>query len=145
MQDQIDIQVLKVVVNKIDETLDKISQTTETIGKLLAVHDQRITGLEKESVDTNHEVRELYNKMEDRTKEILHKMDDVESKIEKKISDSKDQSTIQHASLSTKVDKLDARLSDLERWKWYVAGALLVLMYIITNVDKVNKLLAVIA
>lgn len=145
MQDQIDIGVLKVVVSKLDETLEKISESTVSVQKLLAVHDERIAGLEKDNADTNQEVRELYNKMEDRTKEILHKMDDVESRIEKKISDSKEQSTLQHAALSSKVDKLDGRLSELEKWKWYVVGGLVLLGYIVTNVDKVHKLLAVIS
>ena len=144
MQDQIDIGVLKVVVNKLDETLEKISESTVSVQKLLAVHDERIDGLARDNADTNQEVKELYSKMEDRTKEILHKMDDVESRIEKKISDSKEQSTLQHAALSSKVDRLDGRLSELERWKWYVAGALVLLAYIITNVEKVHKLLDVV-
>lgn len=140
MQDQIDIGVLKVVVNKLDETLEKISESTVSVQKLLAVHDERIDGLARDNADTNQEVRELYSKMEDRTKEILHKMDDMELRIEKKITDSKDQNSRQHTSLSSKVDRLDTRLSDLEKWKWYVLGMTGIVIFIITNIDKIHQI-----
>ena len=141
MQDQVDIQVLKVVVSKIDETLDRISGATESIGKLLAVHDQRINGLERDTADTNKEVRDLYDKMEDRTREIIHKMEDMEEKIEDKISESKNQSSEQHLLLSQKVDKLDSRIGELEKWKWYIMGAIGIATYLISNIDSIHSLI----
>lgn len=136
MQDQIDIAVLKVVVDKIDETLEKISESTNTIGKLLAVHDDRIHYLEKDYEDTNKDIRDLYSKMENNTKDILEKMSDVEQRIEDKLETASKQSSDQHQSLSKKVDGLDTRLNDLEKWKWYVIGGIGVTIFFITNIDK---------
>lgn len=141
MQDQVDIQVLKVVVSKLDETLDRISESTESIGKLLAVHDQRINGLERDNADTNKEIRDLYDKMEDRTREIINKMEDMEEKIEDKISESKNQSSEQHANLASKVDKLDTRIDELEKWKWYIMGAIVVVGFILKNPEAITKLI----
>ena len=37
-----ELEVLKSVVNKLDSSLEKISEVSNSIGKLLAVHDERM-------------------------------------------------------------------------------------------------------
>jgi predicted nucleic acid-binding Zn-ribbon protein len=135
MQSDIDLQVLKVVVAKLDETLEKISESTNTIGKLLAVHDGRINSLEKDTEDTNKEIKDLYTKMETNTKDILKEISDVEIRIENKLERASDQSCEQHKSLSSKVDGLNTRLEDLEKWKWYISSAIVIITFIISNKD----------
>lgn len=132
-QNEVDLQVLKVVVAKLDETLDKISESTNTIGKLLAVHADKIQHLEKDQDDTSKELKEMYSKMEKNTKEILAELKDVESRIETRIDETRDQSSEQHAALSVKVDRLDSRLQELEKWRWYIAGGLALLAFIISK------------
>lgn len=135
MQDQIDIAVLKVVVEKIDETLEKISESTNTISRLLAVHDDRIHYLEKDYEDTNKDIKDLYSKMENNTREILKEINQVETRIEDKLENASKQSSDQHQALSNKVDGLDTRLNELEKWKWYVVGAMAVSVVVFTNAD----------
>ena len=135
MQNDVDLQVLKVVVSKLDETLDKISESTNAIGKLLAVHVDKIQHLEKDQDDINKEIREMYTKLDKTTKEILDKMDDLEQDIDHHIDEVSRQSTEQHNDLSKKVDGLDARLKELEKFRWYVAGGIALLGFIITKSD----------
>ena len=135
MQNDVDLQVLKVVVSKLDETLDKISESTNAIGKLLAVHVDKIQHLEKDQDDTNREIKEMYTKLDKTTKEILDKMDDLEHDIDHHIDEVSRQSTEQHFDLSKKVDGLDARLKELEKFRWYVAGGIALLGFIITKSD----------
>ena len=133
MQNDVDLQVLKVVVSKLDETLDKISESTNAIGKLLAVHVDKIQHLEKDQDDTNREIREMYTKLDKTTKEILDKMDSLEKDIDNHIDEVSKQSTHQHEALSEKVDKLDDRLKELEKFRWYVAGGIALLGFILSK------------
>ena len=133
MQNDVDLQVLKVVVSKLDETLDKISESTNAIGKLLAVHVDKIQHLEKDQDDINKEIREMYTKLDKTTKEILDKMDSLEKDIDDHIDEVSKQSTHQHEALSEKVDKLDDRLKELEKFRWYVAGGLALIAFIISK------------
>jgi chromosome segregation ATPase len=128
-----DIRVLQVVVNKLDETIEKISESTHAVSRLLAVHDERIDNLERDTDDANQEIKLLTEKMEKTKNEIISKMQDTEIRIENKISESKDQSTLQHKQLSDKVDQLDARIKDIENWRWYIAGGLAVFGFLISK------------
>ena len=47
MASDVEVQVLKQVVFKLDASLDKISEVSYSIGKLLAVHEERLDSLEK--------------------------------------------------------------------------------------------------
>ena len=134
-QSEIDIEVLKVVVNKLDETLEKISESTNAIGKLLAVHADKISNLEKDQDDTNKEIKDMYSRLDKTTKEILDKMDSLEHDIDQHIDEVSKQSTHQHEALSDKVDKLDDRLKELEKFRWYVAGGLALITFIISKSD----------
>lgn len=134
---EIEIQVLKSVVTKLDQTLDKISESTNTIGRLLAVHDERINNLEKDNNDANKDIKDLYGKMENNTKEILKEISAVENRIEDKLEKASEQSCEQHHALSSKVDNLDDRMNEMERWKWYIVGALTLITFLVTNVDRI--------
>ena len=130
-----DIKVLQVVVAKIDETIEKISESTYTVSKLLAVHNERINNLEKDNDDTNKEIKDITDRMEKNTKEILKELSSMEERIEDRIDETREQSTDQHKALSEKVDKLDTRLNELEKWRWYIGGGLALIAFVIGKSD----------
>lgn len=133
VQTEVDLQVLKVVVDKLDQTLDKIVESTNAVSKLLAVHADKIQHLEKDQDDTNKELKDMYSKMEKNTKEILNELKDMEIRIEDRIDETKDQSSEQHKALSDKVDRLDVRIAELEKWRWYIAGAFALIGFVISK------------
>lgn len=143
MQNEVEVQVLKVVVSKLDETIEKISDSTVAISRLLAVHDGRIINLEKDTEDNVKELKDLYAKMENNTKDILKEISDVEVRIENKLERASDQSCEQHKSLSGKVDNLNGRLEDLEKWKWYISSAIVFITFVFTNKESILKILAI--
>lgn len=132
-QNEVDLQVLKVVVDKLDQTLDKIVESTNAVSKLLAVHVDKIQHLEKDQDDTNKELRDLYSRMEKNTKEILSELKVMEERIEDRIDETKDLSSEQHKTLSDKVDKLDVRIAELEKWRWYIAGGLAFIGFLLSK------------
>ena len=85
-----EVEVLKSVVNKLDQSLEKISQVSDDIGKLLAVHDAKITQLVKES--------------------------------------------------DIRTDDVNARVTVLEVWRWYILGGVAVLLFLFSNLNTFSKL-----
>lgn len=142
---EIELQVLKSVVTKLDLTLDKISESTNTIGKLLAAHDERLGHLEKNDSERYKDVKDLYSKMENITKEILKEMNQVESRIEDKLEKSFEQSADQHDLLTKKVDQLDDRINEIEKWKWYVVGSVAVIIFLVSNLDNLTSIISILS
>ena len=118
------VGVLESVVSKLDTSIEKISQVSTDIGKLLAVHSERIDQLER---STDRRIND--------TREILAKLESVEECLEKKIENSV--SATQQAQ-SEENKKFDKRIETLETWRWVIVGGSLVLWYIVTNLDKIE-------
>ena len=123
-----EVAVLQSVVYKIDNTVAEIAKSSAEVTRLLAVHDSRINNLESGNKDTITDVRDLYKKMSDNTKEILSKIDDMEVRIEDKIKEHTDKSSAQHKVISD-------RLTVLENWRWLVVGGAIALGFLLKHLD----------
>jgi len=123
-----EVAVLQSVVYKIDNTVAEIAKSSTEITRLLAVHDSRINNLESGNKETTTDVRDLYKKMSDNTKEILSKIDDMEGRIEDKLKEHNDKSSAQHKAISD-------RLTVLENWRWLVVGGSIALGFLLQHLD----------
>ena len=123
-----EVAVLQSVVYKIDNTVAEIAKSSAEVTRLLAVHDSRINNLESGNKDTITDVRDLYKKMSDNTKEILSKIDDMEVRIEDKLKEHTDKSSAQHKVISD-------RLTVLENWRWLVVGGAIALGFLLKHLD----------
>ena len=123
-----EVAVLQSVVYKIDNTVAEIAKSSTEITRLLAVHDSRINNLESGNKETTTDVRDLYKKMSDNTKEILSKIDDMEGRIEDKLKEHTDKSSAQHKVISD-------RLTVLENWRWLVVGGSIALGFLLQHLD----------
>lgn len=150
-----EVEVLKSVVNKLDQSLEKISQVSDDIGKLLAVHDAKITQLVKESDIRTDDVKDINNRIATQTKEILSKIEDMELGIEIKMAENSVASRDQHKEIQNEIKldianieksnkdsfkALDARVTVLEVWRWYILGGVAVLLFLFSNLNTVSKL-----
>ena len=125
---KIEVAVLQSVVYKIDNTVAEIAKSSAEVTRLLAVHDSRINNLESGNKENTTDVRELYKKMSENTKEILSKIDEMEVRIEDKIKEHTDKSTSNHKAISD-------RLTTLENWRWLVVGAAMGLGFLLEHLD----------
>jgi len=150
-----EVEVLKSVVNKLDQSLEKISQVSDDIGKLLAVHDAKITQLVKESDIRTDDVKDINNRIATQTKEILSKIEDMELGIEIKMAENSIASRDQHKEIQNEIKNdianieksnkdsfkaLDARVTVLEVWRWYILGGVAVLLFLFSNLNTFSKL-----
>jgi len=125
---KVEVAVLQSVVYKIDNTVAEIAKSSAEVTRLLAVHDSRINNLETGNKENTTDVRELYKKMNENTKEILTKIDEMEVRIEDKIKEHTDISTINHKSISE-------RLTVLENWRYVVVGASIAFGFLLKHLD----------
>ena len=72
-----ELAVLQNVVYKIDNTVAEIAKASTEVSRLLIVHDNRLNNLENDTKETNTDVKDLYKKMDETTKEIVDKLERV--------------------------------------------------------------------
>ena len=145
MAAEIEFEVLKSVVKKLDSSLDKISEVSNSIAKLLAVHDERLGSLEKVSDKREDEIKDLHSRITTQTREIFDKLESMEARIERRIGESGNNSSVQHerinAEMKTEIQKISARIALLEGWRWYVLGAAAVVGWALSKYGDLTNLL----
>ena len=137
-----DVEVLKSVVTKLDTSIDKITQVSVDIGKILSAHEARIDGLEKIADDRDDDIKELHSRISTMSREIADHMDLMENRIYVKLKENSLSSAEQHdkiqREIESDIEKLGGRLTVLENWRWWILGAAATLGFILGKMDLVN-------
>ena len=145
MANEVELEVLKSVVKKLDSSLDKITEVSNSISKLLAVHDERLGSLEKISDKREDEIKDLHSRITTQTREIFDKLESMEARIERRIGESGNKSSAQHernnAEMKAEIQKISERITLLEGWRWYVLGASAVVGWIISKYGDLSSFL----
>ena len=113
------ITTLEVQVNnfdrymtKIDATLDKFTELSSSIERVIAVHDERL----------NNQDRELIDLM--KAQDVIHgRIDSVKVDI------------------TTRMEKIDRRMSEMEKWRWVVIGGITIAVFAVSNWRNIAALL----
>jgi len=129
----IEVGVLKSVVAKLDTSLEKIAEVSNSISRLLAVHDERINNIEKNADNRDLEIKDLQTRITTQTKEIFDKLDHIETRIEDRIK-------ALEKSIKDEQSKIDTRVLVLEKWRWYLLGAAAIIGYLVSYTDLKNLL-----
>ena len=145
MAAEIEFEVLKSVVKKLDSSLDKISEVSNSIAKLLAVHDERLGSLEKISDKREDEIKDLHSRITTQTREIFDKLESMEARIERRISESSNTTGAQHERINSEmkeaIQKISERITLLEGWRWYVLGAAAAVGWIVSKYGDLSSFL----
>lgn len=135
---EVELEVLKTVVTKLDSSLEKISEVSNSIGRLLAVHDERLNSLEKTSDRRNDEIKDLHSRITTQQREIMDKLEDMEKRLEERMTAQGKASKAQHDEIKEEIQEdikgLEDRIGTLEKWKWYIIGAGAAVGYLISSV-----------
>jgi len=140
---EVEVEVLKTVVSKLDHSIEKISQVSNDIGRLLAVHDERIDQLERVSVARMEDIKELHSRITTGNREISEKIDNLDRCLEERIRkvtvDSKEQHEEIQREIQKDVKELSERVDTLEKWRWMILGGAAALGYIVGNMGFFSK------
>ena len=112
------------VNNKLDMTIDKLTDISASIKSMLAVHEEKLS--KTEEVD-----KALFNLLENRRVESENQFEDLHSRLNKNIKDLRDELELSEKRISCDIKELKVNISGrvavLEKYRWIIIGGAIVL------------------
>jgi acetate kinase len=126
---KVDVEVLKNQVLTITQLCGKMDSVIE---KLVDNHDRMVnqiyTDMEKRKADTNADIKELHSRITTISREVADKVELTERRIMDEIKSLRED-------IAEHNKKEDDDLKKILQWKWMVAGGVVVLAWVISNVN----------
>jgi lipoprotein NlpI len=134
--------VFSTLVSRLDTTIDKLTDISNSVSSLLAVHETKLTAqeiiskqlsdiVEARRVETDDKVKTLHERISSGEREVKDKIDDQYDEIMLELKEMRAESTKQHNTLSE-------RITTMEKWMWTVIGGSAIVGGIITLVPWGN-------
>ena len=113
----------KGVFQRLDIAIEKLTDVSNSINRMLAVHEEKITRQEDAILDAEELI-------ETRRIELTVKIDDLHSRITTNTKEIMTAATAQHKEHTMEIQKLrndlTARVGVLEKWRWLIIGGSIV-------------------
>jgi DNA repair ATPase RecN len=132
---QQDMAQVGTLVDRLDVTIEKLTEVSTRVSELLAVQGTRLenqekvseqiqTLIEKRRVETDANIKDVYIRVERVEKDLYTDIEASQTKVLTEIKEMRAESTKQHNELKGKVNRL-------EKWMWTCIGAIVVISFII--------------
>lgn len=112
---------IKLIFNRLDTAIERITEVSSSVNRMLAVHEEKIANQEEASIRANQEftvdIRELHSRITTNYKELM----DMIAKHHKE--DAINQQKLR--------DDLNNRVGILERWRWLIIGGSIVVGFVL--------------
>ncbi len=136
---QKDMAQVGILVDRLDVTIEKLTEVSSTVSQLLAVQGNRLEFqekiqeklqelVEKRRQETEANIKDVYVRIEKVEKDLQNDMAESENKIISKIDSLQSSGTQQHK-------EMGERLARLEKWMWSAVGGAIVIMWILNHID----------
>lgn len=136
---QQDMAKVGLLVDRLDTTLEKLTDISTGVSKLLAVHEAKLTSqeiltkstidlVETRRVENDSKIQQLHARISSGEKELSEKIDQQYDDIMKEIKELRAESTKQHETLST-------RITTLEKLIWVAVGGAAIISYIASQIN----------
>jgi len=110
-----DMELLANLAGKFDVAIDKLTDVSQSVDKMLALHEQRLVNQEQQ-------------------REILHnRISDFKKEVTDNIRDLRDENRVQH-------NRVEERLDRLEKWRWFVVGVATMFGFILAQIPNISKI-----
>lgn len=134
-----DMAKVGALVDRLDTTLEKLTDISTSVSGLLAVHEAKLTSqeiltkntlelVETRRVENESKIQLLHERISSGEKELSEKIDEQYDEIMKEIKEMRQESTKQHETLS-------GRITTMEKLIWLAIGGAAVMGVLI---DKIN-------
>lgn len=136
---QTDMAKVGTLVDRLDMTIDKLTEVSTSLSQLMAVHEAKLSAqeiitkqttelVEKRRVEMEDKVQQLHSRISSGERELSDKIEDQYDDIMTEIKEMRLESQTQHTALSD-------RISAMERWHWLIIGGSIIVGVIISQVD----------
>ena len=123
-----DIEDIKSIHSRLDIAIDKLTDVSNSIHRMLAVHEEKLARQEEASY-------ELEKQIETRRSEMLDKIDDLHSRITTNTKEIMLAAREQHESQNREIqkirDEITARVGVLEKWRHVLIGGSIVIGFLL--------------
>ena len=133
---QRNIGQVNILVERLDTTIDKLSDLSNHISKLLAVHEHKFETQEKQT-----EI--LFNLLEKRKQETEQMVKDIRSDFDKDYKAILAELKEMRKENRDQYEVLDTKIKQLEKFVWVASGAVTVIIFLLTNGDKIAAFLGI--
>ena len=116
-----EVSDMKMIYSRLDKAIEKISDVSNSINRMLAVHEEKISQQEEVQIRTeqeiNNDIKELHSRISTNNRELMNLMSE------------------QHKEQTDKMTKLEielqGRVGVLEKWRWIIIGGSIVVGFLI--------------
>ena len=119
-----DMKDMKSIHRRLDNAIEKITDVSSCINKMLAVHEEKIASQEDSITNTNFVV-------ENRRQEFSEDIKDIHSRItrnnEEIIAKMNEQALKRTEELNLLKNEMMTKVGTLEKWRWMIIGACIVI------------------
>lgn len=139
-----DMAQVSVLVDRLDVTIEKLTEVSTTVSQLLAVQGNRLEQQEKANEHLSvllekrrNEVAEnsemLHKRITSAEKEFKHELEKLNGKILDEMKAIRDDNKNQR-------DEMIKKITDLEKWVWIVSGGAAVVGFVISHFIDLTKI-----
>ena len=118
-----DIEDTKAIHGRLDVAIDKLTDVSNSIHRMLAVHEEKLARQEESSLD-------LEKQIETRRSEMINKIDELHSRVTTNTKEIMTAASAQHDAQNREIqrirDEITARVGVLERWRHVLIGGSIV-------------------
>ena len=119
-----EVKDIKFIFNRLDTAIEKITEVTTSVNRMLAVHEEKLSQQEEASNRANKEfsddIKELHSRITTNSKE----MRDMITKYQIE----------QTAHIENLRSDLNGRVGVLEKWRWLIIGGSIVIGFAIQEI-----------
>ena len=112
------------VNDKLDNTIDKLTEISSSIKSMLAVHEEKLS--KSEEVD-----KAIFNLLENRRVESENKFEDLHSRLNKSVINLREEVELSEKRLMCELKQLNANLGErvgvLEKYRWMIIGGAIII------------------
>ena len=123
-----DIEDVKSIRGRLDVAIDKLTDVSNCINRMLAVHEEKLARQEEASYD-------LEKQIESRRSELLNKIDDLHSRITTNTKEIMISAREQHEAQNKEIQKiredLSGRIGVMEKWRHVLIGGSIVVGFLL--------------
>ena len=111
-----EVSDIKVIFSRLDVAIEKITDVSTCVNRMLAVHEEKIANAEEAQMRANteftHDIKELHSRVTSNYKELTEMI------------------TLQHKEQALHIQQLqndlNGRVGILEKWRWLIIGGAIV-------------------
>ena len=113
----------EVMMKKIDEAIQIMGQTSQSISKMLAVHEEKLDNTNKTDEVIFSRIRIMEDKNTEEHGRVIERFESLEKKIDNRI------------------ESVDKKVDDVTKFRWLVVGALVIVSFAFSQSSMVVDVL----